>query len=379
MAQLAEELQIYADWIGWTPKIDDRISALASIQENLDELEPMLTDPRLRQTHQAVVDLSRTLLKTLPALEEQAEYLRDLKDGQEKFAFLTGMGVKAIADAVRLAAAAATPGSATPGGRGMGDAARSLMITRGITEAEMAAIKLYTAPEYKYMTVGMEKSANEIRPTEIDPAGDPAAAAWLKSAIGGLENTAEIGAKTNVPRSAKQNINPKTGQPWTPEQLKKKGRHRNDAVLGAALGPGQLGPLSPADTAMAEGQRHTKIAVEGLKKLPEVSGIETYRGMSLPASVFEKDYKKGGRWHSKALTSTSQLDDKAVAFLSRASGEVKFLIKFQVTRGRDVDAISVFSGEKEVLLLPGATGIITDIEPETPTIKFKVVHIQQTS
>jgi len=254
------------------------------------------------------------------------------------------------------------------------------------TDAESAAIKLYTAPEYKYMNVGMQKRAAEFRPKDADnPAGDPGALGWLKSAIGGLEDP-DVG-KTNIPRSAKQmnididpnSINPKTGKKWTPEEIKEKVPHRNDAVLGAALKPGEFGPLSPADTAAAEGQRHTKMAVAGLKKLPKVTGVETYRGMSLPQSVFDKDYKEGGPWGSKALTSTSTDPSKALTFLAMAKGEVKFMIKFQVTAGRDVDFISVFQGEKEVLLLPGATGVITKIEPESSTCNHKIVHIDQKS
>jgi hypothetical protein len=352
-----------------------KVMFLATVRDDLDELEPLLIDPRLRKTHQAVIDLNQALLQNLPMWEEQAQYLRDVQEGQEKFAFLTGRGVTAIADAVSLAAAAAD-GTALPFKRGMGAGAVQLMVAQRITDAEMAAIKLYTAPEYKYMTVGMEKGAEEFRPKDADnPAGDPGALGWLKSAIGGLENSGEVG---KAPRSAAMNINPKTGSPWTPAPQKKTGRHRNDSVLGAALGPGQLGPLSPADTAAAEGQRHTKMAVEGLKKLPVWTGT-TYRGLALPKSVFDKDYQQGGRWQSKALTSTSKYDPKAINFLNMASGEVKVLIKFDVTNGRDVDVISVNQGEYEVLLLPGAAGIITEIEPEAPPRKYKIVHVQQTS
>jgi hypothetical protein len=205
-----------------------------------------------------------------------------------------------------------------------------LMRDRQITDAEMAAIKIYTAPDYRYINAGLAQNRG----------------GWLQSAL-------QSHLTEGTPRA--QDIR----------------------ILGGALEPGHYGPLSPGDSAAAEGVQHGKMAVEGLKKLPPWTGT-TYRGMGLSPEDFKAQYEDTKVWSAKSFTSTSTKKDISKEFAQRESkgGKIGFLLEFTVTNGRDINLLSIFGNEGEILLMPGASAEILDIDPQGD---IKVVHVRQTS
>ena len=236
------------------------------------------------------------------------------------------------------------------------------MVNLGITEAEMAAIKFYTAPEYRYINPTLEENPalaeNRVRGTKKD----------------------ETGADVEDPR-------------WIEKALKLnefKGAHATEhQLLGAALEPGEFGPLSPADTAAAEGQRHAKFAVAGLKKLPSVQAT-AYRGLALKPADFKRQFEDATVWETKGFTSTSTDFHTASQFASDETaklgkGAVEVLLEINVIDGRNVAPFSVHGRENEVMLLPGTKGTITGIRVVELGLKAAntyrlrhIVEIQQT-
>jgi hypothetical protein len=297
----------------------------------------LLADAHMATIRKAVADYAKVLLEALPDLETQAAYMADLAEGQEKFAYMSLAGVQAVADAVELAEGGIRLVQDAQGqtfeAPGMGAEARQLMVERCITDAEMAAIKIYTAPDYRYITAGLAKNRG----------------AWLSSAI----RPAESGARSG-----------------------------ENSILGAPLAPGRQGPLSPADMAASEGTRHGKHAVEGLKKLPPWKG-ETYRGMGLTEAEFQDQFVANKVWKAASFTSTSTRKDVSTGFAKNegTGGKVAILLTFHVTNGRDIKDLSIYSGEGEILLLPGATARVERVVTERASdgSEIRVVHLGQTS
>ncbi|HEX3542552.1 MAG TPA: hypothetical protein VHT75_19140 [Acidimicrobiales bacterium] len=322
--EVTEQLGAMKDQIDTALTVSDKVKLLKKAQTKLEELLPLLTDPSLATVRRAVSDYAQAILKALPALEEQAAYMEDLTKGQEKFAYLSLAGVKAVAMAVSAAR------EATSNKAGM-TAEAAIMRQARITDAEMAAIKIYTAPDYRYMNAGLEKNRGE----------------WLQNA---LKAHGEAGPRIEL-----------------------------SEILGAPLKPGEQGPLSPADTAAAEGVRYAKFAVEGLKKLPAWKG-ETYRGMGLSPDDFKAKFEDQKDWSANAFTSTSVKKQLSRTFATNESkqGRVGFLMQFEVTDGRDINQLSIFRNEGEIMLLPGATAKILRIETDSAS-KIKIVHLRQTS
>lgn len=93
-------------------------------------------------------------------------------------------------------------------------------------------------------------------------------------------------------------------------------------------------------------------AVDGLKKLPPFEGT-SYRGTRLPLDMRNR-LQVGDTFEDEAFLSTSS--DARAAF----DGNTTFTI--QGKTGRSVESISEFSGEKEILFMPGTKFRITKIE-----------------
>jgi len=303
-------------------KVQQKVYIIKQAIPVLLQLLPLLSDPAVRPIRDAVAGYARELVNSLPLLEEQAAYMRDLEAGQEHFAYFTLAGVQAVADAIDL-----SNGMTDPIRPGMGQDALDMTMKANLTDAELAAIKIYTAADYRYINSGLEK----------DRAG------WLKSSIKSTE-----GARVS-----------------------------DNRILGAALDAGTSGPLSPADMAASEGARHGKMAHEGLKKLKPWTGT-TYRGMGLTPEAFKAKFVDTNVWTANSFTSTSQ--DLAIssgfAKNEAKDGKIGFLMVFTVTNGRDIADLSTFANEGEILLMPGATATI---DPNIETRGgIKVVRLSQT-
>jgi ADP-ribosyltransferase exoenzyme len=307
-----------------TPKVELKVALVAEIEPVLAQLIPLLDDPASATTKQAVTDYAKALRESLPKLREQAEYMKTIKSGQAHLAYLSPLGIKAIADAVALADGVINNGKA-----GLSADAHKVMQETGMTDAEVAAIKIYTSPDYRYMNAGLEKNR----------------AGWLQDAI------------AKVPG----------------------GRSADNSILGAELQPGEFGPLSPADTAAEEGVRHGKMAVEGLRKMKPWVG-KTYRGMGLPPAEFKAKFEDVTEWSANAFTSTS-IDQSVSRNFAKAEGKVPgkvgFLLIYTVTDGRDIADLSIYRNEGEVLLLPGAKAKIDKVQ--TGPGGVKEVHLTQTN
>jgi hypothetical protein len=330
-ARVKALIQVLRDLIAQsqsTPQVARKVALTKQIQFEIGQLLPMLTDPRLAKIHRAIYDYNRTLREALPALEEQAEYMNDVVTRGDRLAFLSGQGAIAVSQAIQLA-----QGITDANVAGVGSEALKIMQERGITDAEMAAIKIYTAADYRYINAGIAK----------DRGG------WLRSAIVNLQDKPSTAPET----------------------------------LGAPLGPGQQGPLSKGDAiAASEGARHARMALEGLRKMkPWAGGVPTFRGMGLSHEEYKQQFEDTSTWTSAAFTSTSV--DKTVseqfARSESQGGKQGILIVFDVViDGRDLMDISIFGREGEVLLLPGATADITRIDDDPTDPNTKVVHLRQT-
>jgi hypothetical protein len=308
-----------------TPKVELKVALVAKIYPVLGQLIPLLNDPARAKTQRAVIDYALALRKSLPGLREQAEYMKSVKSGQASFAYLSADGVKAIADAVALA-----DGDTNNARPGLSADALKVMQETGMTDAEVAAIKIYTAVDYRYMNAGLEKNRG----------------AWLQSAI------TQVGS----------------------------GRSTDNSVLGAELQPGEFGPLSPADTAAEEGVRHGKMAVEGLRKMKPWVG-KTFRGMGLPPEEFKAKFEDATEWSANAFTSTSTKESVSENFAkaeSKPPARVGFLLIYTVIDGRDIADLSTFRNEGEILLLPGAMAKIDKVQPRPNNPGVKEVHLTQT-
>ena len=348
-----------------TIAVAEKVSFLEQLDGPLLQLETLLSDPVLLQSADPALlqellryaAWARPEVDNLPLMREEAEYWQDIQAG--KFNYLTAEGKsKAVDPMAKLAAGDLGKGQwVQAANQDLVDTMRA----HGISEAEMAAIKLYTAPEYRYMNPALEQNPavaeNRVREKKKDEHGaDVEDPLWIENAL---------------------KLNESKGAHATEHQL-----------LGAALEPGEFGPLSPADTAAAEGQRHGKFAVEGLRKLPSVRAT-AYRGMALKPEDYKRQFVDATVWQTKGFTSTSTDRDTAFKFASEEKSRigkhaVEIVLEIDVIDGKNVQPFSVHKTENEVLLLPGTRGTIGDSTDLNVGLKaantdrtIKIIQIQQ--
>ncbi|MDP9121150.1 MAG: hypothetical protein M3O15_07245 [Acidobacteriota bacterium] len=312
-------LQLQAE-IAKTRKVKEKEALMNKAVDVLQRLIPEL-GPEHAKFKSKVIGYEETLQKALPALEAQADYMDDLLLGDQKLAYLSLVGANAVAGAVLLAEGQTTLT------KGMGPEALKLMQEHDITDAEMAAIKIYTAPDYAYINSGVSRNRG----------------GWLEASI-----------KASWKEQKSHNLG------------KRSRSGKDNRILGDELQPGHFGPLSPADTAASEGRRHAAVAEEGIRKLDAWKG-DTFRGMALTEAEYKREFEDKNTWSAKSFTSTTTLGNVALRFASNAAKEDKtktkkpILLHFKVTDGRDIKDLSIFGrGEGEILLLPGATATIVD-------------------
>lgn len=131
-----------------------------------------------------------------------------------------------------------------------------------------------------------------------------------------------------------------------------------------------------------EGSLHAGLAMQGLAKMDVFKG-PTYRGESFTEAAFKKKFKMGlrGRVTARdttitrtALSSASKDREVAEAFIQLSASDLGLgtdarshsyclLWEFDLTNGRDIEALSASPDEKEVATLPGATFKIISITP----------------
>ena len=203
-------------------------------------------------------------------------------------------------------------------------AANKIIAQYGLTLAEAMAIGVYTADDYKY-----------INPAMADNDG------WMEAML---------------PRLGVTNI-----------------------ALAREL-QAQVTPQHLAE-AKVEGQLHGKIAMAGMKKLPDYKG-ETFRGVGLTAAQFAQQYPLKGQAIFTAFSSTSlnEATSRGFAGMESAPPKLGILLRLKCTRGKDIQMLSNSPGEREILLMPGATFTVTKISDDEHRGKpIKVVDLKQVS
>jgi hypothetical protein len=250
--------------------------------------------------------------------------------------------------AVLAGAKALGAGTTTPVGsvvKGADAASLRLVKKYGLTEAEVLAIRTYTADDYKY-----------INPATANNMG------WLGA--------------TNLSDQEKSSA---VKDPLQPDK-------DADADAQSAKNTQKLKSLQQ------EGTLHAGVAMQGLAKMPVMKGT-TYRGARATQAEFDQWYGAGKTsYRFDAFASTAVKRGPAENFAKGGGGArleqtISVMAILKVTNARDVRNLSIFgSSEEEWLLLPGATFSIDKIKEETkgaagkpPATKWYTVHLTQTT
>ena len=231
--------------------------------------------------------ISQEIKKLDTKIADDDQYLSDIKN--QKFKFLTNEG--------------ATASDTT--NQEFNNAARTETSQKsGLTKAELAAIRVYTAADFLYLNPILAKNKG-----------------WLDSKIKEMvaARMIDLGGRDKLDDSERLQI----------EQ---------------------------------EAMRHVNKSVEGLAKLPDIH-TTVYRGIGLSDKDFADQYQKDKTLTFAAFTSTSKTISTAQQFanMNSGSGNVGIIAIMQVTKGKDIDPLSANPGEKEVLLAPYSKFKINDI------------------
>lgn len=134
----------------------------------------------------------------------------------------------------------------------------------------------------------------------------------------------------------------------------------------------QMMPKGSAPTAAqlaaheTEGRRHGAMLLDALIKLPDWKGT-AYRGMRLPVADFQQDFVVGAVIDTPTFQSTSKKTAKPNEFAKPVAGRpASVLLKLTLRTGRDVTNLSLVGNEDEVLVLPGTRFRVKSVEPTKP-------------
>jgi hypothetical protein len=237
-----------------------------------------------------------------PAIDE-ALYLEKLKKG----------GFKWLSEPGKYAAYDVHEGLLATPGRGYNK----------LSAAEIAAIRVYTGADYKYINPALAGSAG-----------------YLKSSLD--ESDAEV----------------QTG--WTEAIKQKMQKHL------------QTDPKRLLDKMGKEGLQHSAMAIQGLQKLPKFVG-HLKRGEQREEEDYKNLYQKGKKVVRNTITSLSTKPDKAEEFALKAQHPKRpVMLDWEVKDARVINELSIYynpetGGEGEVLLLPGAELEVVE-DPDDPTV-----------
>ncbi len=199
----------------------------------------------------------------------------------------------------------------------------------GLSKAEQTAITVFTAQDYKYINPATANSRS-----------------WMLANRGDEGKVGKGGPKQTNTRIASQ--------------------HDDKFVANR----------------MEEGSLHAGMAVQGLAKMPVFAG-PTYRGESFTEAAFKEKFKVGKKGQVTArqptitrasIASATKERGVAEAFITLSSGDLGLglaarskayclLWEFDLTNGRDIEALSASPDEREVATLPGAQFTIISITP----------------
>ena len=127
-----------------------------------------------------------------------------------------------------------------------------------------------------------------------------------------------------------------------------------------------------------EALQHVRQAMTGLNKLPDFAGT-LFRGLRVPATDLQREYQQGCIVSFPSLTSTSK--DRSVsnqwAQTPIADTTGILLVLSGVTQGKDIANISMNEVEKEVLLLAGSRFLVTEAPTQPSSNGVWVVKCTQ--
>jgi hypothetical protein len=203
-----------------------------------------------------------------------------------------------------------------------------------LSEAEITAIRVYTAADYMYINPALAGSEgylkNSLKPTKGEVKGG-----------------------------------------WGPARL---------AEMQDRLTKDPKGLLEEMGK---EGLQHSAMAIQGLKKLPTFKG-KLKRGERWTEQVYKERYQKGKVDVRPSFTSVSKNPDKAGEFAGQAEHpERGVVLDLDIKDGREINELSVYynssGGEEEVLLLPGAELTVNKVDdPAVNTSGVLNVELEQT-
>lgn len=101
----------------------------------------------------------------------------------------------------------------------------------------------------------------------------------------------------------------------------------------------------------AEGRLHAAMAIKGLSKLPKY-GPDVYRGLGLKRVDFMRHFKAGGTYKVPSLGSASVERTVAEKYAATSGEAIGVLLVIHGSGGRDISSFSTVKAEKEVTLLP---------------------------
>jgi hypothetical protein len=197
-----------------------------------------------------------------------------------------------------------------------------------ISQAELTAIKVYSAADYDY-----------INPTY---AGDDDR----------LQGSAKRLASKTIVTNEKGDQTGTAPPQWNGKPTEWKERVKQKGLSGEEITKIKL-----------EAKEHGDLAIQGLKKLPDWKG-PVFRGMGVSEEQINKEYKKGETIPYNSFVSTSVKQETATYWAARnaTEGKVALLLIMNVTKGRDISAFSETKSEGEILLLPGSRFTVDDVK-----------------
>lgn len=221
-------------------------------------------------------------------------------------------------------------GKTSPDVAGADERAVKLASRYGLTAAEIAAIRLFTQPDYAYI--------------------NPAAAGsgeWLASNV--------LGAKDPALASFGPRIAHTKG--WGPEP--------GGAALGWARG---LKPL------MSQGEAHAAQFKQALDKLDPYAGGVAFRGERLTEAKFKAKYQRGAKIPFAAFASAAKVRTVAEGYAAGRLGDIRpsvdqdvsYVAEVHVKSARDISLLSAAKtkvSEEEIVILPGTTFTVVDVIP----------------
>jgi hypothetical protein len=220
-------------------------------------------------------------------------------------------------------------------------AMEGLMAPHSLTEAELEAIRAYSADDYKY-----------INPVVANSAG------WLL----GQKGKDQLEKTTSMLEDVSEDF---LHHVRTRAKKAKKDKKEHGTVPATAI-EGRARPV------VEEAGLHAGVALQGLQKLPAFTKV-AYRGERITPEQFKQKYAIGKIFPFNSFGSSSWDFDVAANYSHGLSGDnpptkkqtVAVFQEISNSGGRDISELSLVPSEAEVLILPGSKFVVDCITPAT--------------